>query len=256
MKITVLGCGSSLGVPALRYGWGDCDSDNPKNKRTRSSIIIEEDGFILLVDSSPDVREQLLAYGIEKIDALLYTHAHFDHVNGIDELKSLFISKNLDVFATRETLLKLKRSFPYVFKDLVDPDSFESRYAFIEAHEIKYGKFNIKGMEGICFPQNHGNIQSLGFRIKNFAYSTDVKELGSDMVANLQNLDIWIVACLCQGARRSTHGNLEDVIKWVEELRPQKTYLTHMDTSMDYDTLKKILPHNIEPAYDQMTIEI
>lgn len=256
MKVTILGCGSSLGVPALRYGWGNCNSDNPRNKRTRSSIIVKENDTVLLIDSSPDVREQLLMCGIKKIDALLYTHAHFDHVNGIDELNPLFIPKILDVFATKDTISILKRSFPYVFRDLVDTDSFESRYAFIEAHEIKYGKFNIKGIEGICFPQNHGNVQSLGFRIKNFAYSTDVKELGSDMIANLQGLDVWIVDCLCKGTRRSTHGNLEDVLKWVEKLQPKKTYLTHMDTSMDYDNLKKILPHNIEPAYDQMTIEV
>lgn len=255
MKVTVLGCGSSLGVPALKYGWGNCNSSNPRNRRTRSSIMLEEGGITLMVDSSPDVREQLLAYGKEKIDALLYTHAHFDHINGIDELKALFATHSLDIFATSETITAIRRSFPYVFRDSADPSSEELHYAFVEAHEIEYGLFDIKGLNGVCFPQNHGKIQSLGFRIKNFAYSTDLKELSPNMIENLQNLDVWIVDCLCLGARRSTHGNLEDILNWGDKLKPKKTYLTHMDTSMDYDTLKKILPDNIEPAYDQMVIE-
>lgn len=254
MKITVLGCGSSLGVPALKYGWGECDPNNPKNKRTRSSIIVEDSETVLLVDTSPDLTEQLLRYGQEKIDAVLFTHAHFDHVNGINELRPLFYSKGkfLDIFATKETLAEITSSFPYLFRD----DQEKLYASYMKANEIHYGKFKIGNISGICFEQNHGYSKSLGFRIKNFAYSTDVMELNDDMIHILQNLDVWIVDCLCKSDKRPTHANLDTVLDWIEKLKPKKTYLTHMDTSMDYDTLMKILPKNVEPAYDQLTIEI
>lgn len=254
MKITVLGCGSSLGVPALKYGWGNCNPNNPKNRRTRSSILIEQSGTVLLVDTSPDLATQLLRCGQENIDAVLFTHAHFDHVSGINELRPLFHveKKILDIFANEETLNKITQTFSYLFKT----DVAEIYSSYIRTHQIHYGEFHIKNTSGVCFEQNHGYSKSLGFRIGNFAYSTDVMELSNEMVDILQNLDVWIVDCICKCDARPTHANLNMVLQWIKRINPKKTYLTHMDSSMDYEYLMKILPENIEPAYDQLTIEM
>ncbi|MBO4405481.1 MAG: MBL fold metallo-hydrolase [Alphaproteobacteria bacterium] len=276
MKITILGCGSSMGVPALKYGWGICDPKNPKNRRTRSSIIIEDAGTVLLVDASPDLREQLLrfdgrneklrknsvqnSYGnlgknsnenlSPNIDAILFTHAHFDHTNGINELRPLYIKENkfLDVFATADTLSELYQNFSYLFQR----NSHDIYDSYLYAHEIFFGKFSIKNISGICFEQDHGFSKSLGFRIGNFAYCTDVTGFSDFSV--LENLDIWIVDCLNSDEKRPTHANLELVLSWVEKLNPKKTYLTHMDTSMDYDSLMNSLPPNVEPAYDMQIL--
>lgn len=258
MKITILGCGSSLGVPALRYGWGTCDPTNPKNRRTRSSIIIEEAETVLLVDTSPDLREQLLRLNKQNInseeslniDAILFTHAHFDHTNGINELRPLYLhsDKSLDIFATAETLAELRQNFSYLFRH----DSHEIYDSYLRANEISYGKFSIKNIAGICFEQDHGFSKSLGFRIGNFAYCTDVTGFSDFSV--LENLDIWIVDCLNSDDKRPTHANLELVLRWVKKLRPKQTYLTHMDSSMDYDNLLKILPSDVQPAFDQQVL--
>lgn len=250
MKVTILGCGSSLGVPALKYGWGVCDPKNPKNRRTRSSIIIEEAETVLLVDASPDLREQLLRFGNQDIDAILFTHAHFDHTNGINELRPLYLNmnKSLDIFATADTLAELYRNFSYLF----ERNSHDIYDSYLRANEISFGKFSVKNISGVCFEQDHGFSKSLGFRVGNFAYCTDVTGFSDFSV--LENLDIWIVDCLNNDEKRPTHANLELVLRWVDKLRPKKTYLTHMDTSMDYDSLIKSLPPNVEPAYDMQVL--
>ena len=190
MRITILGCGSSLGVPALKYGWGICNPKNPKNRRTRSSIIVEEAETVMLVDASPDLREQMLRFGDQNrmpsrnrnlnensginpnIDAILFTHAHFDHTNGINELRPLYLNENksLDIFATADTLAELYQNFSYLFQC----NSHEIYDSYLRANEISFGKFSIKNISGICFEQDHGFSKSLGFRIGNFAYCTDV----------------------------------------------------------------------------------
>lgn len=250
MKITVLGCGSSLGVPALKYGWGSCDPSNPKNRRTRSSIMIEKADTSLLVDASPDLREQLLRFGKQKIDAIFFTHSHFDHTNGINELRPLFLKekKFLDVYTNSSTLADLQQNFSYLFQHC----SHEIYNSYLKAHEISVGEFSINNISGICFEQDHGYSKSLGLRIGNFAYCTDVAEITDFSI--LENLDLWIVDCLNCDEKRPTHANLDQVLSWVEKIHPKKTILTHMDTSMDYDSLIKFLPSNVEPGYDMMAL--
>ncbi|MBE6447526.1 MAG: MBL fold metallo-hydrolase [Alphaproteobacteria bacterium] len=254
MKITVLGCGSSLGVPALGHGWGDCDPLNQKNRRTRSSIFIDYNGSLLLVDTSPDLREQFLTNNIAKVDAVLLTHFHYDHVNGINELRPILLQKNemIDVYATSGTLEDVSRSFFYLFQR----ERHDIYRQYLNLKELTYGNFDILNIRGICFPQNHGFSTSLGFRIDNFAYSTDVMELSDEMVERLQNLDVWMVDCLCRGTARATHANLDTVLRWIDIVKPYRAFLTHMDTSMDYDYLCHCLPRRVRPAYDHMQIKI
>lgn len=254
MRITILGCGSSLGVPALKYGWGRCDPLNPKNKRTRSSIVLELEHkqTTLLVDTSPDLREQLLKFGKQDIDAILFTHAHFDHTNGINELRPIYLhdERSLDIYGLPETLDQIKNNFNYLFKG----SSHDIYDTYLKMHELSLGRFDIKDISGVCFLQNHGFSETMGFRVGNFAYCTDVTDFEDFSV--LKNLDLWIVDCLNIDDKRPTHANLDLVLQWVDKVKPKMTYLTHMDSSMDYDNLIKILPPNIRPAYDQQVLYI
>jgi len=251
MKITVLGCGSSSGVPALKYGWGDCNENNPKNRRSRSSIVIEDGNTVLLIDMSPDLRQQLLDYGSTKIDAVILTHAHYDHMSGINELRPIFFGqkKLLPIYATEHDLSVIKKAFFY----LLEENDQEIYKPYIELFSIKE-KFQIGGISGICFEQDHGFSKSLGIRIGNFAYCTDVVSFSDDNFEKLKGIDIWIVDCLSMKKVKPTHANLKMVLEWVKTINPKHTFLTHMGGTMDYDNLIKILPKNIKPAYDGMVI--
>jgi phosphoribosyl 1,2-cyclic phosphate phosphodiesterase len=251
MKATILGCGSSLGVPALGYGWGKCDESNPKNRRSRSSIILEKDSTSLLIDMSPDLRQQLLDYGGSKVDAVIFTHSHYDHINGINELRSVFFEqeKLLPIYASKNDINNIKRSFFYLFEE----NSFEIYRSYLELRHID-GAFTIGDISGVCFEQDHGFSKSLGIRVDNFAYSTDVVSLNDENFETLKGIDTWVVDCLSMESIKPTHAHLDLVLKWVKKINPRRTFLTHMDTTMDYDTLLKILPENIKPAHDQMAI--
>jgi phosphoribosyl 1,2-cyclic phosphate phosphodiesterase len=253
IKITVLGCGSSGGVPTLKYGWGDCDANNPKNHRLRSSVIIEKENTSLLIDTSPDLRCQLLNCGNGKVvpDAVIFTHTHYDHTAGLNELRPLFFGqkKTLHIYATKNDLETIKREFFYLFEE----NDHEIYKTYVEPHIIK-DEFIIKDISGICFEQDHGFSKSLGIRIDNFAYSTDVVYISDENIEKLKGIDVWIVDCLSLKNLKPTHAHLDSVLKWVEKIRPKQTFLTHMGITMDYDTLLRILPENIKPAYDQMRI--
>ncbi|MDR1982760.1 MAG: MBL fold metallo-hydrolase [Holosporaceae bacterium] len=251
MKVTVLGCGPSAGVPALKYGWGDCDENNSKNKRTRSSIVLEKSNTSVLIDMSPDLRQQLLDYGNSNFDAVIFTHSHYDHVNGINELRSVFFEQErlLPIYAAQDDMNNIKKSFFYLFEG----NGVEIYKPYIEPHVME-GTFTIGDISGICFEQDHGFSKSRGIRVNNFAYSTDVVSLSDESFEILNGIDTWIVDCLSLKSVKSTHAHLDLVLEWVKKINPKRTFLTHMDTTMDYNTLLKILPENIKPAYDQMTI--
>jgi phosphoribosyl 1,2-cyclic phosphate phosphodiesterase len=242
-----------MGVPSLKYGWGHCDKRNSKNRRTRSSIIIESENTSLLVDMSPDLRQQILAYGSQKVDAVIMTHVHFDHSFGINELRPLFSEESctLPIYARKNVLDEINQVFGYLLK--------ESRYEIYRPYirtRVLGDNFCIGDIFGICFEQDHGFSKSTGIRIGNFAYSTDVVTMNHEIFEKLRGLDVWIVECTSLKSATPTHAHLDLALQWINEVKPRRAFLTHMGVTMDYDRVLKILPENVRPAYDGMSITV
>lgn len=257
MKITMLGCGGSGGVPQVGGRWGACDPANPKNRRRRSSILVETGGRRLLVDTSPDLREQLLDAEIEHLDGVLYTHPHADHLHGIDDLRGLnrVMRQAIPVWADRRTLAAIRERFGYVFAPIAPGDGFYK--PTLEPHEIDPadGAFVAGGVEVTPFVQDHGFSTTLGFRFGRFAYSTDVVDLDEAAFAALEGVEVWIVDCL-RYEPHPTHSHLEKTLAWAERVGCTRAILTHMDPGFDYATLRAELPGHVEPGYDRLTLEV
>lgn len=262
MKITILGCGASAGVPMIggtdgSGDWGQCDPNEPKNRRTRSSIVVESDrGQRLLVDASPDLRNQIIDCRILGIDAVLFTHAHADHIAGIDDLRILnrIANRPLDAFATQRTLDEITRRFGYAFKPW-DPPGFYR--PVLVGQPVQAGAMlATAGLKVQLFNQNHGRIDTLGLRVGAFGYSTDVVTLDEAAFAALEGVDTWIVDCFLRDETHWTHAHLGRVLEWVARLRPRRTVLTHMGTSMDWGWLAANLPSGIEAGYDGMVLTV
>lgn len=249
-KITILGCGTSGGVPRVGNFWGNCDPNNPKNRRRRVSILVEQGENSLIVDTSPDLREQLLDANVESLDAVIYSHDHADHTHGIDDLRGIFHNsgEKIDIFADAKTLNILKTRFDYIFNDQMGYP------AICKQNEIT-GNFKVGDIDVEPIEQIHGPITSLGFRFGNVAYCTDVSDFNEESFAKLEGLDVWIVDALRYKPHK-THSHLERTLSWIERLKPKRAILTHMTWEMDYDTLVKELPKGVEPAYDGMSFEI
>ncbi len=261
LRVTLLGSGGSGGVPLLGGAdeggdWGACDPAEPRNHRTRTSALVEgPGGGRLLIDAGPDLRQQLLAARVARVDAVLFTHAHADHILGIDDLRQ--INRNtgraLDAFGTRTTLQKLDSRFDYAFFGATPPFFFRPA---LEPRRVEYGeRFEIAGLRVEAFRQDHGVMDSLGVRICRFAYSTDVVALPEESMGALEGLDTWVVGCFQRGPHK-VHADLGQVVDWVQRLRPRRTVLTHMGASMDYGTLLRELPPGIEPGHDGMVLEV
>ena len=257
MKVTILGCGPSQGVPVIGNRWGDCDPAEPKNRRTRPSIIIETNGISILVDTSPDIRTQLLASNIETVDAVLYTHVHYDHIGGIGELRTLsFLAKHrIDIYGTFATLDTLKKNWSYLFKSDASDDA-KLYKPVAEAHPFEYGApFNVQGIEILPFEMDHGICDTTGFRVGNFAYSTDVVELNDNAFEKLQGVETWVVDCLREEPH-PTHSHLERTLEWIERVSPSRAILTHMNFQTDYQKIKALCPEGVEPGFDGMVLDI
>ena len=252
MKVTVLGCGSSGGVPLIGGDWGICDPTNPRNRRTRVSILVEQHETTLMVDTSPDMRQQALACGLMKLDAILYTHDHADHCHGIDDVRSInwLMQKSVDIYADKNTLAGLTKRFDYIFGGSGLGHYYRPAMA---AHEIT-GAFTIGDIPVVPFEQDHGHTKSLGFRFGDFAYSTDVHSLSDTGFDVLKGTTTWLVDCV-RVEPHPTHSHLEQTLSWIERVKPERAYLTHMNQMMDYETLRRILPAGVEPAYDGLVIE-
>ena len=253
MKVTVLGCGSSGGVPLIGNDWGACNPTNPRNRRTRVSILVEQGDDVLLVDTSPDMRQQLLTANVRKLTAVLYTHAHADHCHGIDDLRSVnwLIQKPVPVYGDSTTLKELQERFPYVFSGSKVPGHFFK--PAIEPHVIN-SAFEVGGLSIQPFVQDHGYGTTLGFRFGDFAYTTDAHKLDDAAFDALKGIKYWLVDCVREEPHH-THSHLEQTLEWIARVKPQQAYLTHMNQSLDYDALKAKLPAGVEPAYDGLVIE-
>jgi len=258
LRFTILGCGSSGGVPRLGGHWGECDPDNPRNTRRRCSLLIEreDEGGItrILVDSSPDLRAQLLDAGVGTLDAVVYTHSHADHVHGIDDLRMIVFNmrQRLPVWADGDTQNALYARFGYAFTQPED-----SPYPpILDMHTID-GPFEITGAGGTVklqpFEVNHGSIEALGFRVNDFAYLPDVAAIPEDVWPVLEGLDCWVLDAL-RRTPHPTHAHLARSLEWIARAAPRRGILTNMHIDMDYQTLVGELPEHITPAYDGMTI--
>ncbi|MEX1147174.1 MAG: MBL fold metallo-hydrolase [Sphingomonadales bacterium] len=250
MKVTILGCGTSGGVPRIGPLWGRCNPDNPKNRRRRVSILVEHEGTQVIVDTSPDLREQCLDAGISRLDGVLYTHDHADHTHGIDDLRAIAhaMKRRVDVYGNAETLSVLRRRFDYVFS------SVSGYPAIANAHEIT-GPFRVGALDVVPFQQNHGPIKTLGFRFGPIAYSTDVNVIPEDAFDALAGVRVWIVDALRYDPH-PTHSHLDQTLEWIDRVRPERAILTHMTWDMDYNELKARLPAHVEPGYDGLVVDI
>jgi phosphoribosyl 1,2-cyclic phosphate phosphodiesterase len=258
--VVVLGCGGSAGVPTIGGAdgsgdWGDCDPAERRNRRTRSSIVVESgQGTRLLVDTSPDMRGQLLDCRIPRIDAVLYTHAHADHITGLDDVRILnrIVNRPLEAFATPDTLAELDRRFGYAFRPWQPPGFYRP---VLRPQPVEPGQtIDAAGVPVRLFPQDHGRVTSLGLRIGDFAYSTDVVGLDDAAFAALEGIDTWLVGCFLRTGRHSTHANLLQVLDWAARIRPRRTVLTHMGPQMDWAWMRDNLPSGVEAAYDGMIL--
>jgi len=260
-RATILGCGSSGGVPRLGAMWGACDPKNPKNRRRRFGLLVERLGHgrhtTVLVDTSPDLREQLLSVRAEALDGVLYTHDHADHTHGIDDLRMLAyaMKRRIDVWADAGTLASLESRFGYCFA--TQPGS--AYPPILSAHKLTPpAPVSIDGSTGVVeavpVPQTHGDIASLGFRFGGLAYSPDISDVPEAAAQLLQGLDVWIVDAL-RFTPHPSHFHVKRTLEWIDRLKPKRAILTHMTTDLDYDALRRELPEGVEPAYDGMVIE-
>ncbi len=253
MKVTFLGSGSAYRTPALGDNWGKCDPSNAKNSRLCQSLLIEHDGKRIVVDTGPDFREQSIRYGIANVDAIIITHAHYDHYFGLPELEvlSLLQKRSIPVYAHPTTWGDVKPTVHWLLNSY-GPET----PAVIEAHDLSYGRsITLAGVDILPMQQHHGRIDSTGLRIGNFAYSTDLNAMPDASFAALEGLDTWILECDSIEPSRQ-HNNLEQALSWVERLKPKHTYLTHIHPFVDHEYLSRLLPENVSVAYDGLQIEI
>ena len=261
LTFTILGCASSGGVPRPGTGWGACDPNNPKNRRRRCSLLVERQGADgvtrVLVDTGPDLRDQLIDANVDWLDAVLYSHEHADHTHGIDDLRGLFLHarRRLDAYADDATSRMLMTRFAYCFARPAG-----SEYPpILNMHELRAGvRLTIGGkggpIEALPFVQDHGDIKSLGFRFGALAYSSDLHDMPAASVDVLAGLDLWIVDAL-RYHPHPAHFSVSDALSWIERIKPKRAVLTNMHTDLDYEVLRASLPPHVEPAYDGMRIE-
>jgi phosphoribosyl 1,2-cyclic phosphate phosphodiesterase len=261
LAITILGCGSSGGVPRVGQGWGACDPSNPKNRRRRCSILVERiaaDGAktVVLVDMGADLRNQLLDRDIAYLDAVLLTHPHADHIHGIDDVRPLVIlaKHKIDLHMDAETSAVVRNNFGYIF---ATPEGSSYPPLLTERRLIPGRLCTVEGaggaIEAMPFRLDHGEIPSLGFRFGATAYTPDVNGIPGESRAYLEGLDLWIVDAL-RYTPHPSHFSLPETLDWIEKLKPKHAILTNLHTDLDFARLQSELPPNVEPAFDGMCI--
>ena len=250
MQITILGCGGSLGVPQLLCKCYVCTSASLKNKRRRASIYIKEQETSVLVDTSPDVKYQLLDNNISHLDAIIFTHDHSDHVAGIDEIRAMCPNRQpIDAYIDDETFATLGQRYKYIFKN-------ESDIYFSSLHRKKLAnKFSVNNLSFESFLQIHGDIISRGLICGDFVYSTDFHHIPEESLAKLSNVKLWIIDCL-RYSYSISHSYLEKTLTLIDKIKPERAILTHMGHDIDYAEINEILPRNVVAAYDNMQIKL
>jgi phosphoribosyl 1,2-cyclic phosphate phosphodiesterase len=253
-KITVLGCGGSGGVPYAGNVWGKCDPNNLKNHRLRPSVLVQKGDTNIVIDTGPDFRQQMNRANLQGlITAVLYTHAHVDHVMGMDDLRAFFVRNGrtpVPVYATLQTFQRIKEFFHYAFV-MEHP-----MYPPIVQENLLPEILKIGGLEFTSFDQIHGDLVTKGFRIGDFAYCTDVNDLTIESLNKLTGIKTWIVGAFYSPEGQTNHAGINKITEWVEFLKPEMTYLTHLTSAADYDTMCRELPPHIRPAYDGLELFI
>lgn len=260
-SVTILGCGSSGGVPRVAQGWGKCDPNEPRNRRRRCSILVRRTGdqgeTRVLVDTSPDLREQIIDANVDRLDGVLITHDHADHTHGIDDLRPFYVQtrERVHVWVDPVTSPQLRQRFGYVFESPPGSDY----PPILTEHRMVHGEIvTVPGpggvIEALPFRLPHGSVLALGIRIGNMAYTPDVSAIPSDCLDYLRGLDLWIIDAL-RMAPHPSHFTLAEALGWIKQLMPKRAVLTNLHTDLDYRTLEQSVPDNIMPAYDGLTLE-
>jgi phosphoribosyl 1,2-cyclic phosphate phosphodiesterase len=262
LTLTVLGCGSSAGVPRPALGWGKCDPTNPRNRRRRCSLLVEqtsEHGTTrLVIDTSPDLREQLIDAEIEHLDAVFLTHEHADQTHGIDDLRSVVLHqrRRIPFYLNQSTAEDVVQRFSYCF--VAPPGSDYPPILIQQAIEAGESR-TIEGQGGpitlSAFLVQHGNIPALGYRIGDAAYSPDLNDIPRESWPSLENLDLWIVDGL-RHAPHPSHFSVTDALSWIDRFKPRRAVITNMHSDLDYEVLRQSLPEGVIPAYDGMRLEM
>jgi len=257
-KVTILGCGGSGGIPLIGPNWGRCNPDNPRNRRRRVSVLLEHPAAKILFDTSPDLRMQMLDADCSSIDAVLYTHDHADHTQGIDDVRFLKARSGgtIDAYGSAETFATLMQRFTYIFAQSTKGSGHLYK-PFLTPHQIDIpSQFEVRGLPVAAFQQDHGfGSVTTGYRVGNMGYSTDAVDLPEEAFDLLQGLDLWIVDCL-RFEPHGTHAHFDKALSWIERIKPKHAVLTHLNHMMDYDEVAQRCPPGVEPAYDGLTIEI
>ena len=262
VTLTILGSGSSAGVPRPALGWGACDPNNPKNRRRRCSLLVEKKSdagiTLILIDTSPDLREQLIDAKVDHLEAVFLTHEHADQTHGIDDLRSVVLHqrKRIPVYLNQSTAKDIASRFAYCFEQVPGSDY----PAILSRHAIEAGDTQaIEGKGGpvalTAFLLQHGNIPALGYRIGDAAYTPDLNDIPKESYSALENLDLWIIDAL-RYAPHPSHFSLDDALDWIQKFKPRRAVLTNLHSDLDYEVLRTKLPDGVVPAYDGMQLTI
>lgn len=263
LRFTLLGCGSSPGVPRINGDWGNCDPENPKNRRRRASLLVERfditgNQTAVVIDTGPDFRAQMIDANVHALDAAIYTHPHADHIHGIDDLRTYVVEQGrlMDVYANRFTRKRLFEAFGYCF----ETPAGSSYPPILSIHDIaSETPFSIGGEGGdirfMPFRQVHGDIESLGFRIGPVAYCTDVSAFPEESLHYIEGADVLILGAL-QYRPHPSHFSVAQALEWIERLAPKRAILTHMHVPLDYETVMRETPGHVEPGYDGLSFEV
>lgn len=255
MRVTVLGSGGAGGVPTLGSGWGRCDPNEPRNRRTRPSILVEDGDVRVLVDTSPDMREQLLRANVNRLDAVLYTHGHADHTHGIDDLREInrAMGQGIPIYADQATLDNLQERFGYVFLGIPAGQPVFRPWLI---PSLAAASFSVGSLKVTSWVQDHGYGPTIGYRFGDFAYTTDAMRLPEAAFEALAGVKTWMIGTLTAHPNHPTHADVDLALEWLARVQPDHGILGHLGTGLDYQTLKARLPQGVEPAYDGMVLDI